>query len=225
MSTSSRQTARPLHRNIYEGLKAAVVNGDLAPGEVLGEAELARRWEVSRTPVREAIRKLEQEHLVRWSPRRGATVASITVAGVRDLYETREALEGLAAQLAARRATEQEVGELERLAEAIRKAHDSGDLLEAIKLDDRLHRCLVRSTGNRVLESHLGSILDRVLMGRMTVRRDPGRVDEIVREHDRIISALRGRDAAAAEAEAAGHIRRSRVRLMEMLDRSSLDVT
>jgi DNA-binding GntR family transcriptional regulator len=59
----------------------------------------------------------------------------------------------------------------------------------------------------------------------MTVRKDPGRVDEIVREHDRIISALRRRDAAAAEAEAAGHIRRSRVRLMEMLDRSSVDVT
>jgi DNA-binding GntR family transcriptional regulator len=211
--------------NIYRGLKAAVLNGDLAPGEVLNEAELARRWEVSRTPVREAIRQLEQEHLVRWSPRRGATVAGITVAGVRDLYEVREALEGLAAQLAAHRATEEEVGELERLAAAIRAAHDRGDLAEAIKLDDQLHRSLARWTGNRVLESHLGRILDRVLMGRMTVRKDPGRVDEIVREHDRIISALRRRDAAAAEAEAAGHIRRSRVRLMEMLDRSSVDVT
>jgi DNA-binding GntR family transcriptional regulator len=128
--------------NIYRGLKAAVLNGELAPGEVLNEAELARRWEVSRTPVREAIRQLEQEHLVRWSPRRGATVAGITVAGVRDLYEVREALEGLAAQLAAHRATEEEVGELERLAVAIRAAHDRGDLAEAIKLDDQLHRSL-----------------------------------------------------------------------------------
>jgi DNA-binding GntR family transcriptional regulator len=224
MSTRSRQTAdAPLHLNIYRGLKAAVVNGDLAPGQVLNEAELARRWEVSRTPVREAIRQLEQEHLVRWSPRRGATVASITVAGVRDLYEVREALEGLTAQLAAQRVSAQDLGELERLASAIRKAHDGGDLLEAIRLDDQLHRCLVRSTGNRVLESHLGRILDRVLMGRMTVRKDPGRIDEIVSEHDRIISALRRKDAACAEGEAAGHIRRSRLRLLEMLHRSSVD--
>jgi DNA-binding GntR family transcriptional regulator len=223
MSTRSRQADRPLHLNIYRGLKAAVVNGDLAPGEALNEAELARQWEVSRTPVREAIRQLEQEHLVRWSPRRGATVASITVAGVRDLYEVREALEGLTAQLAATHASSDELDELERLAAAIREAHDSGDLAEAIRLDDQLHRCLVRSTGNRVLESHLGGILDRVLMGRMTVRRDPGRIDEIVREHDSIISALRGRDAASAEAEAAGHIRRARLRLMEMLQRSSVD--
>jgi DNA-binding GntR family transcriptional regulator len=223
MSTRSRQADRPLHLNIYRGLKAAVVNGDLAPGEALNEAELARQWEVSRTPVREAIRQLEQEHLVRWSPRRGATVASITVAGVRDLYEVREALEGLTAQLAATHASSDELDELERLAAAIREAHDSGDLAEAIRLDDQLHRCLVRSTGNRVLESHLGGILDRVLMGRMTVRRDPGRIDEIVREHDSIISALRGRDAASAEAEAADHIRQARLRLMEMLQRSSVD--
>src|SRR5437016_7233976 len=146
MSTTSRQAA-PLHLNIYRSLKAAVVNGDLAPGEMLNEAELARQWEVSRTPVREAIRQLEQEHLVRWSPRRGAQVVSITVAGVRDLYEVREALEGLAAQLAAQHASPDALAELEGLATGIRSAHDSGDLAEAIKLDDRLHRRLVRSTG------------------------------------------------------------------------------
>ena len=211
--------------NIYRGLKAAVVNGDLAPGEALNEAELARQWEVSRTPVREAIRQLEQEHLVRWSPRRGATVAGITVAGVRDLYEVREVLEGLAAQLAAQHAGGEELAQLEGLAAAIRKAHEGGDLPEAIRLDDQLHRSLVRSTGNRVLEAHLGRILDRVLMGRMTVRRDPGRIDEIVLEHDRIVSALRQRDSASAGAEAAGHIRRARLRLLEMLHRSSVDET
>jgi DNA-binding GntR family transcriptional regulator len=215
MSTTSRQP-HPLHLSIYRDLKAAVVNGELAPGEVLSEAELARRWEVSRTPVREAIRQLEQEHLVRWSPRRGATVASITVAGVRDLYEVREALEGLAAQLAAQHATTDE-------AAAGREAHDGGDFPEAIRLDDHLHRCLARATGNRVLESHLGRILDRVLMGRMTVRKDPGRIDEIVREHDSIIAALRRRDPAGAADEAAGHIRRARLRLMETLQRSAVD--
>ena len=223
MSTTSRQQAAPLHLSVYRGLKTAVLNGDLAPGEVLNEAELARRWEVSRTPVREAIRQLEQEHLVHWSPRRGATVASITVAGVRDLYEVREVLEGLAAQLVARRAAEEELAELERLAAAIRVAHDSGDLPEAIRLDDRLHRCLARATGNRVLEAHLGRVLDRVLMGRMTVRRDPGRVDEIVREHDLIVAALKRGDPERAGTEAAGHIRRARLRLMEMLQRSSVD--
>jgi DNA-binding GntR family transcriptional regulator len=215
--------APPLHLNVYRGLKTAVLNGDLAPGEVLNEAELARRWEVSRTPVREAIRQLEQEHLVHWSPRRGATVASITVAGVRDLYEVREVLEGLAAQLVARRHVEEELGELEGLAAAIRVAHDRGDLPEAIRLDDRLHRCLARATGNRVVEAHLGMVLDRVLMGRMTVRKDPGRIDEIVREHDLIVAALRSGDAEAAESEAKAHIRRARLRLMEMLQRSSVD--
>ena len=86
MPASSRRSLEdpsPLHQRIYETLRAEVISGQRKPGELLSEAELARSWGVSRSPIREAFRQLEEHNLVRWAPRRGATVARLTVAGLR----------------------------------------------------------------------------------------------------------------------------------------------
>jgi DNA-binding GntR family transcriptional regulator len=213
----------PLHERIYETLRAEVISGQRKPGELLSEAELARSWGVSRSPIREALRQLEQHDLVRWAPRRGATVARLTVAGLRDIYEVREALESLSAGLAAERGSPADLAKMRDLAAEVEQAQDEGDYLRAIMLDDEFHRLMASTTRNRMLESQSGRVLDRVIMARMMVREEPGRTQEIVREHQGILDALGQRDAKKAAEMAALHVRNARVRLMEMLQRASVD--
>jgi DNA-binding GntR family transcriptional regulator len=213
----------PLHQRIYETLRAEVISGQRKPGELLSEAELARRWGVSRSPIREALRQLEQHDLVRWAPRRGATVARLTVAGLRDIYEVREALESLSAGLAAERGSPADLAKMRDLAARIKQTQEEGDYLEAIMLDDEFHRLMARTTRNRMLESQSGHVLDRVIMARMMVREEPGRTQEIVHEHQAILDALGRRDAKEATEHAALHVRNARARLMAMLQRASVD--
>ena len=213
----------PLHQRIYETLRAEVISGQRKPGELLSEAELARTWGVSRSPIREAFRQLEQHDLVRWAPRRGATVARLTVAGLRDIYEVREALEALSAGLAAERGSSADLAKMRELAANIKRTQDEGDYMRAIMLDDELHRLMASTTRNRLLQSQAGRILDRVIMARMMVREEPGRTREIVHEHQAILDALGQRDAARAAEQAALHVRNARVRLMDMLQRASVD--
>jgi DNA-binding GntR family transcriptional regulator len=213
----------PLHERIYETLRAEVISGQRKPGELLSEAELARSWGVSRSPIREALRQLEQHDLVRWAPRRGATVARLTVAGLRDIYEVREALESLSAGLAAERGSPADLAKMRELAAEVEQAQDEGDYLRAIMLDDEFHRLMASTTRNRMLESQSGRVLDRVIMARMMVREEPGRTQEIVHEHQGILDALAQRDAKKSAEMAALHVRNARVRLMEMLQRASVD--
>jgi len=213
----------PLHQRIYETLRAEVISGQRKPGELLSEAELARSWGVSRSPIREAFRQLEEHNLVRWAPRRGATVARLTVAGLRDIYEVREALEALSAGLAAERGSPADLAKMRDLAAAVKQTQDEGDYMRAIMLDDEFHRLMASSTRNRMLESQSGRILDRVIMARMMVREEPGRTREIVHEHQAILDALSQRQAAKAAEQAARHVRNARVRLMDMLQRASVD--
>jgi DNA-binding GntR family transcriptional regulator len=225
MPANSRRSgdASPLHERIYETLRAEVISGQRKPGELLSEAELARSWGVSRSPIREALRQLEQHDLVRWAPRRGATVARLTVAGLRDIYEVREALESLSAGLAAERGSPADLAKMRELATEVEQAQDEGDYLRAIMLDDEFHRLMASTTRNRMLESQSGRVLDRVIMARMMVREEPGRTQEIVHEHQGILDALGQRDAKKAAELAALHVRNARIRLMEMLQRASVD--
>ena len=226
MTASSRRSLddpSPLHQRIYETLRAEVISGQRKPGELLSEAELARNWGVSRSPIREAFRQLEEHHLVRWAPRRGATVARLTVAGLRDIYEVRVALEALSAGLAAERGSSADFAKMSELAAGIKRTQDEGDYMQAIMLDDEFHRLMASTTRNRLLQSQASRILDRVIMARMMVREEPGRTREIVDEHQAILDALGQRDAAKAAEQAALHVRNARVRLMDMLQRASVD--
>ena len=220
---SDAKVEPPLHQRIYRALREEIIRGERKPGELLGEAELARSEGVSRSPIREALRQLEQDDLVRWSPRRGATVAHVTVASLRDTYEVRESLESLSAALAAERASAVDHQKMRELAAAIERAQDAGDNMSAITLDDRLHRLIAATTNNKFLEAQAGRALDRGMMARMMVREEPGRSQEIVGEHWAILEALERRDPKESAELAATHVYRARVRLMEMLQRASVD--
>jgi DNA-binding GntR family transcriptional regulator len=109
------------------------------------------------------------------------------------------------------------------LAADIKKTQDEGDYMRAIMLDDEFHRLMASATRNRMLESQSGRVLDRAIMARMMVREEPGRTEEIVHEHQAILDALGQRDAKKAAEQAALHVRNARVRLMDMLQRASVD--
>ena len=105
---------KPLRELVFESLREAIIQGKLGPGERLMEIQLAEEMGVSRTPVREAIRKLELEGLVVMIPRKGAYVAGLSLKDIADVFEIRRALEGLAAELASERATDEELEQMER---------------------------------------------------------------------------------------------------------------
>ena len=122
------QNHRPLREIVYEELKRQIVVGEIAPGTRMMEVELADEMGVSRTPVREAIRKLEKEGLVSIEPRRGAYASDISIKEMVDVLEVRQDLEGMAAGLAAVKVTEEEKEELLKATEGYKHAVESGDV-------------------------------------------------------------------------------------------------
>jgi DNA-binding GntR family transcriptional regulator len=207
-----------LHIKIYGELKKKLLSGEMPPGAVVSEAELSRRWSVSRTPIREAIRRLEQEDLLTWAPRRGATVARMSVRELSEVAELRQALEGTSARLAAARRTEQDMTELRDLLHEIDAAHQRKDIAATIELDDALHRRIALATGNKLLAAAADRLLNRVHFARSRVRHVPGRQEEFQREHAAILEAIAAHEAEAAERLMIEHVQRSRIRLVEMLD-------
>jgi DNA-binding GntR family transcriptional regulator len=213
-----RAAGGPLHLEIYAEIKRGVLSGDIPPGTVLSEAELSRRWSVSRTPVREALRQLELDQLISWAPRRGATVARVTVRDLRDMVELRQALEGLAVRLAAERATDQDLHDLRAIRDGIDAAHRAGDIAGTIELDDAFHRRIALASGNRLLAAWAERILDRVRFARSMARSLPGQQEEFQKEHATILAAIASRDPDAAFEAMVDHVQRSRARLVEMLE-------
>lgn len=185
---------------------------------MLSEAELSRRWSVSRSPIREALRQLEGDHLISWTPRRGAIVANVSVRDLRDMVELRLAVEGLAARLAAQRSGPEDARDLHALLAGIDAAYAAGDVPGTIELDDAFHRRIALASGNRLLVASADRLLDRVRFARSLARSRPGRQEEFQREHREIVAAIEAADAEAAYEAMTSHIQRSRLRLVEALE-------
>ena len=139
---------KPLRDVVFEHLREAIIKGKLKPGERLMEMQLAEELGVSRTPVREAIRKLELEGLVIMIPRRGAYVADLSIKDVAETFEIRLALEALAASLAAERITPEECEEMDRLLERIGESIRQNDVKQTAALDEEFHNLLYQASRN-----------------------------------------------------------------------------
>ena len=157
------QNHRPLREIVYEELKRQILIGEIAPGTRMMEVELADDRGVSRTPVREAIRKLEKEGLVSIEPRRGAYASDISIKDMVDVLEVRQDLEGMAAGLAAIKATEEEKEELRKATEEYRHAVESGDIEEIIKWDEAFHKRIVNFSGNKTLVQLVSQVQELAL--------------------------------------------------------------
>ena len=189
---------------VYESLRDAISDGRIAAGERVREEEVARNLGVSRTPVREALQRLQQRGLLSFGPTRGLVVAQLSHEQVVELYAMREILEGSAARFAAQHATPEEIAVLHQLQDQLRAAE--GDDLLHRNLDRRFHQAIYEAAHNRYLMQMLDSMLDSFALLHSTTLRWPHRQRNSNEERQRIIAAIEKHDANRAEEAARDHI-------------------
>jgi len=195
---------KPLREIVFESLREAIISGVLAPGERLMEIQMAEEMGVSRTPVREAIRKLELEGFVVMIPRKGAYVAGVSHKDVADVFEIRAALEGLAASLAAERVTEEEIEQMERI--LLYHEEEEVNLEQIVASDTDFHAMVYKASRNERLIQILANLREQIQRFRATSLAVPGRVREAIEEHRAIVEALASHDVEKAQELASAHI-------------------
>ena len=202
------QNHRPLRESVYEQLKIQILTGKIAPGTRMMEVELAEDLGVSRTPVREAIRKLEKEALVVIEPRRGAYVSDVSVKEMVDTLVVREDLEALAASLTAKRITKEELEGLEKKVTDYSEAIASGDMEQIIRADESFHHKIVALSGNKALIQLFSSVQELSLRFRYLYYEDFTRYENMPVEHKEILEAIRTGDGDAARIVSDNHVKK-----------------
>lgn len=195
---------QPLRRAVYEEVQRRIVDGRLQQGERIYEDQLAHELDVSRNPVREALQALEAEVFVELEPRRGARVAIISLDRANDLFEMREALEGMVTRLAAQRRTPKQLRELQRVLELGAAAATAGDVATLPALNTEFHRILGEAANNSMLAETVGCMSQ--LIEWVYTRRITQRGPMSWTEHRGIVEAVAGGDPNVAFAEACAHI-------------------
>ena len=196
----------PLRDVVFNTLRRAILKGELKPGERLMEIALADKLGVSRTPIREAIRKLELEGLVVMAPRKGAKVASITERDLSDVLEVRKGMEVLAISLACKRITGEELEKLETIEQSFQKLIESGNLTELAEMDVKFHDTIYQATNNQRLVQLLNNLREQMYRYRMEYLKDIAVRRTLAEEHKAICRALRERDEQQAEQYVSIHI-------------------
>ncbi len=196
----------PLRDVVFNTLRRAILKGELKPGERLMEITLADKLGVSRTPIREAIRKLELEGLVVMAPRKGAKVASITERDLNDVLEVRKGMEVLAISLACKRITGEELEKLETIEQSFQKLIESGNLTELAEMDVKFHDTIYQATNNQRLVQLLNNLREQMYRYRMEYLKDIAVRRTLAEEHKAICRALRERDEQQAEEYVSIHI-------------------
>lgn len=199
----------------YQKLRDLLKDGTLKPGERIVEATVAEQLAVSRTPVRDAIRRLETEGLLNYQPREGVVVSRLDRRGVMELYEMREVLEGTAARLFTRHASDLEVEQLIDLVDQERQLQGKPEEVSAhnIRFHDQIHR----GGHNRFLEKALRGVYElRWLLGPSQMLTTE-RAEEALVEHAELVKAILERDAALAETISRKHVRSAQRRRMKTL--------
>ena len=196
----------PLRDVVFNTLRRAILKGELKPGERLMEITLADKLGVSRTPIREAIRKLELEGLVVMAPRKGAKVASITELDLNDVLEVRKGMEVLAISLACKRITGEELEKLETIEQSFQKLIESGNLTELAEMDVKFHDTIYQATNNQRLVQLLNNLREQMYRYRMEYLKDIAVRRTLAEEHKAICRALRERDEQQAEEYVSIHI-------------------
>lgn len=210
---------KPLRDVVFEGLREAIVSGRLEPGERLMEVHLAEEMGVSRTPVREAIRKLELEGFVVILPRRGAYVADLSAKEIADVFEIREALEELAVALAAERISDDQISELTVLLDEIVSHLDEQNVDALVQADIRFHDAIFRASQNSRLSQMASLLREQVHRYRKKSLSYPGRIRWSIAEHRDILEALAARDPARARAAVRNHIESAEHSLIGVLEK------
>jgi DNA-binding GntR family transcriptional regulator len=210
----------------YAYAKSAILSRQVGPHDLLTEGELADAVGVSRTPVREALLRLQAEGLIRLLPKRGALVLPVTADEIADVLETRRLIETFAVRKAIAAARADLIGRLEALLHAMRDAARAGDPRRYAEADRDFHAAIVAATGNAILIQLYASLRDRQLrMGvvNLVEQRDPEaatsdtsarqRMRASIADHEVILEAIRARTVRAAEAAVTAHLNRAEEQL------------
>lgn len=196
----------PLRDVVFNTLRQAILTGELKPGERLMEIHLANRLGVSRTPIREAIRKLELEGLVIMIPRRGAEVAQITEKSMNDVLEVRRSLDALCAELACDRISPEELEELRLASQKFEEMVKTKDLKKIVQADVALHNIIVQATRNQRLVQLINNLSEQMYRYRFEYLKDYSQHEKLVEEHRIIYESIVAKDKESAGKAAKVHI-------------------
>jgi len=188
-----------LREKILETIRDAILKGHLKPGEKVAEPELAERFGISRTPIREAFRQLESEGYLTVIPRKGAVVAALSEQDVQEYYAIKSILEGYAAELAADRLSGKELLKLEAINDRLKRLAAEGDVKAFYRVHNEFHDLFLKAAGNTKLYElikQLGMKFNRLRMASLSVE---GRMNISVSEHDKLLEAFRTHDGSLAE--------------------------
>ncbi|HTY21189.1 MAG TPA: GntR family transcriptional regulator, partial [Geobacteraceae bacterium] len=188
-----------LRESILETIRDAIISGALKPGEKVAEPELAERFGISRTPIREAFRQLESEGYLTVVPRKGAVVVSFSQRDVEEFYAIKSILEGYAARRACDKLTPREIDKLQAINDKLGLLAKDGDVKHFFKVHNSFHDLFVRAADNEKLTEMITNLVGRFQRLRIASLSLPGRMEFSVREHQKIIDAFRTKDADQAE--------------------------
>ncbi|NPV70240.1 MAG: GntR family transcriptional regulator [Firmicutes bacterium] len=206
-----------LRTRIFESIRENIVNGAYRSGESLIESKLAEEFGVSRTPVREAIRQLELEGLVRSVPNRGVVVEGITTQEVYEIYAIRGLIEGLAARWAAERATPEEIGRMDEAIALMEFYTLRSNVDQVTRLDTGFHTLMIEASKSRPLKNALGGLNHYIQRARVASLRVPGRLGQSLEEHRAIFQAIKDRQPELAERLLNEHIGKASENLLNHL--------
>ena len=211
------QNHRPLREMVYEELKMQILTGTIIPGTRMMEVELAEEMGVSRTPIREAIRKLELEGLVTMIPRRGAEVAQITEKSLKDVLEVRRALDVLSVELACERITKEEMEELYRACQEFEKAAREKEPSVIAQADVRLHDIIVDATRNQRLKQLVNNLSEQMYRYRFVYIQEANQYENLIEEHREVYESIVERNKERAARAARLHIDNQELSILRQL--------
>lgn len=207
----------PLRDVVFKTLRQGILTGELKPGERLMEIHLANKLGVSRTPIREAIRKLELEGLVTMIPRRGAEVAQITEKSMKDVLEVRKVLDTLSVELACERISEDEIEQLEVACADFEAAVQTGDFGKIAKTDVAFHDIIVEATRNMRLSQMVNNLAEQMYRYRFEYIKDASQHKRLIEEHKLICEGIKKGDKKGAIAAIETHIDNQEISILQQI--------
>lgn len=207
---------KPLGEIVFDYLKNAIMSGDLKPGERLMEIAIAQQLGVSRTPVREAIRKLEKEQFIEMIPRKGAYVSSTSIKDMLDVLEVRRLLEGFATELAAERMTDEKLKELYQTHKFFLKALEDNDTEAMITYDNDFHERIFEASDNLKLIEMTKALSEQVQRYRLSYFNEFPDFEELKEWHEKIYDAIEKKDTKRAYESAKRHVELIEKRVVEL---------
>lgn len=213
---------KPLRDVVVENIRKAIISGQFPAGMRLMELQLAEEMGVSRTPVREAIRKMELEGLVVMVPRRGAYVADISIKDINEVYEVRTALDVLSAGLAAERIDKDQIREMQELLAVEPGLVEAKDYPKIVENDTAFHDVIYRASGNKRCMNIISNLREQITVIRGRSMTYPGRLEVMIKEHQAIFDAIASGNVEKAQKAVRTHMENAEQTLLKVVKEQHL---